>query len=42
MAVPDLLTLLAAWGPCADCPEDLDNNDVVDVIDLAALIANWG
>ncbi|MHC5024119.1 MAG: hypothetical protein ACYTGG_09435, partial [Planctomycetota bacterium] len=38
----DLLLLLAAWGPCPDCPEDLDNDDEVSVTDLLILLANWG
>lgn len=40
--VPDLLALLAAWGPCSGCPEDLDGNGIVDVLDLLQLLANWG
>ncbi|MCZ6836861.1 MAG: M36 family metallopeptidase [Planctomycetota bacterium] len=41
--VPDLLTLLADWGPCpAPCPADIDGNGVVDVNDLLTLLANWG
>jgi probable HAF family extracellular repeat protein len=41
----DLLTLLAGWGPCADCddcPADLDDDCSVGVADLLALLANWG
>ena len=38
----DLLTLLAAWGPCEDCPEDLDGDGAVGTSDLLALLANWG
>jgi hypothetical protein len=38
----DLLALLAAWGPCENCPEDLDGNGVVDTADLLTLLANWG
>ena len=40
--VDDLLSLLAAWGPCADCPQDLDDSGSVDVDDLLALLAAWG
>ncbi len=39
--VVDLLAVLAAWGPCPDCPEDLDGNGVVDVLDLLILLGNW-
>ena len=41
--VLDLLSLLAAWGPCSGtCPEDLNADGVVDVLDLLALLAAWG
>ncbi len=45
--VPDLLTLLAAWGPCpAPCPPtcvaDVNGDCMVGVPDLLALLANWG
>jgi hypothetical protein len=45
VGVADLLTLLGAWGPCADpqnCPADLDGDGVVGVADLLILLANWG
>ncbi len=45
VGVPDLLALLASWGPCppkADCPADFDNNGNVGVSDLLVLLANWG
>ncbi len=45
VGVPDLLALLAAWGPCADpndCPADLTGDDTVGVPDLLALLAAWG
>jgi hypothetical protein len=38
----DLLLLLAAWGPCDECPEDLTGDGVVDAADLVALLAGWG
>jgi len=38
----DLLALLAAWGPCEDCPEDIDGNGVVNTADLLILLGNWG
>lgn len=37
----DLLQLLAAWGTCANCPEDLNGDGVVDFNDLLLLLANW-
>ncbi len=46
VGVPDLLALLAAWGPCpdppAECPADFDGDGSVGVSDLLALLANWG
>ncbi len=47
VGVPDLLALLAAWGPCADpcppfCTGDLNGDCVVGVPDLLLLLANWG
>ncbi len=47
VGTPDLLTLLAAWGPCPNpcppsCPADLDDDCTVGVPDLLALLANWG
>ena len=41
----DLLVLLIAWGPCADCgdcPADLDDDCAVGVTDLLILLGNWG
>lgn len=39
----DVLTVIAAWGPCAGaCPADLDGDGTVGFSDLLVLIANWG
>jgi hypothetical protein len=38
VALPDLAALLAAWGPCSDCPADLDSDRVVGIRDLVALL----
>ncbi|MCH2136274.1 MAG: hypothetical protein MK101_06785 [Phycisphaerales bacterium] len=38
----DLLAVLAAWGPCEGCSEDLDGNGVVGVDEILLIIANWG
>lgn len=42
----DVLTVLAAWGPCPGdpdpCPEDLNDDDVVDFADLLVILGNWG
>ena len=40
--VGDLLTLIAAWGPCGGCDEDLDGSGTVDVADLLMVIGDWG
>ena len=44
VAVPDLLTLLAAWGPTGGVCQlaDFDLDDIVGVPDLLTLLANWG
>jgi hypothetical protein len=39
---PDLLAVLASWGPCEDCPEDLDASGAVDFDDLLIVLASWG
>jgi hypothetical protein len=38
----DLLILLGEWGPCGDCPADLDDDGVINVFDLLTLLGNWG
>lgn len=51
--VPDLVSLLSAWGPCPEpcapqqvhtdvCPEDLTGNCKVRVPDLIMLLDAWG
>jgi probable HAF family extracellular repeat protein len=40
--VPDLLAVLAAWGPCAGCPEDIDGDGIVGIDDLLAVLQAWG
>ncbi len=42
VGLSDLLSLLASWGPCKDCPADFDDDGNVGVSDLLALLANWG
>ncbi len=42
VAVPDLLALLAAWGPNAGHPADLDGDGMVAVPDLLTMLAAWG
>ncbi|MBT8485913.1 MAG: hypothetical protein KJO43_10060, partial [Phycisphaerae bacterium] len=38
----DLLSLLAAWGPCGGCPQDLDGSGDVGFVDLLSLLSAWG
>lgn len=47
VGVADLVTLLAAWGPCPDgcppsCAADVDGDCTVGFADLLILLANWG
>ncbi len=37
----DLAALLAAWGPCAECPADFNGDGMVNSTDLATLLAAW-
>lgn len=38
----DLLSVLAAWGPCDGCPQDVDTSGVVGFDDVLAVLATWG
>jgi hypothetical protein len=43
--VDDLIAVILAWGPCANCascPADVNHNCQVDADDLTAVILNWG
>ncbi len=42
VAVPDLLTLLGAWGTDPGGPPDFDGDGTVGVSDLLQLLAAWG
>ena len=43
MIVPDLVQLIMDWGTSDDCClTDRDLDGVVNVINLIALILNWG
>ena len=45
VAVPDLLLLLANWGPCplqGSCTSDTDGDGQTNVPDLLKLLADWG
>jgi glucose/arabinose dehydrogenase len=41
LGFPDLLSLLANWGACDGCPEDLDDDGNVGMSDLRILLAAW-
>ncbi|NNM26859.1 MAG: hypothetical protein HKO59_12890 [Phycisphaerales bacterium] len=38
----DLVTLLAAWGPCTGCAPDIDEDGEVVFLDLLFLLSRWG
>ena len=38
----DLVELLAAWGRCRRCREDITRDDFVDFEDILALLVAWG
>jgi glucose/arabinose dehydrogenase len=38
----DLLSLLAVWGPCDGCIQDLDGDGAVGTADLLIVLAQWG
>ncbi|MHC5115353.1 MAG: hypothetical protein ACYTGP_13100 [Planctomycetota bacterium] len=38
----DLLSIIAAWGPCDACPEDLSANGIVDFADILEVLGTWG
>lgn len=41
VGLSDLLAVLAAWGPCGDCPADVDGDGSVTLSDLLAVLAAW-
>ncbi len=41
VGVTDLLAIIAVWGPCEGCVEDLNNDGVVNVTDVLEVIGNW-
>lgn len=41
VAGDDIAAILGAWGPCADCPEDLNGDGVVDGADITFVLGNW-
>ncbi len=40
--VDDILSIVNAWGPCQECPEDLDESGIVDVADVLLVLGGWG
>lgn len=38
----DVLSLIANWGPCDDCPQDVIPDGQVDFSDLLVLLSNFG
>jgi hypothetical protein len=42
IGITDFLALLAAWGPCPGCAEDIDGDGEVGVTDFLLLLGAWG
>jgi hypothetical protein len=42
VGIPDLLLLIAGFGPCADCPADFDGDGCVGIFDLLAMLRHFG
>ena len=42
VGILDLRSLLAQWGPCDGCLQDLDGDGQVGIFDLLTLLAQWG
>ena len=40
--VRDVVAILANWGPCDGCPEDVDGDGAVTFLDLVAVLVNYG
>jgi hypothetical protein len=44
--VDDLIAVILAWGPCNNCPPDIDpppfGNNQVNTDDLIMVIVSWG
>jgi hypothetical protein len=38
----DLIQVLASWGVCPDCAEDIDASGTVDFNDVLSLLSFWG
>lgn len=39
--INDVFAVLAAWGPCEVCIEDVNGDGFIDIDDLFAVLANW-
>ncbi len=40
--IADFMAVIAAWGNCTGCSEDLDDDGLVGITDLLIVLANWG
>ena len=38
----DVLAVIAAWGPCQGCPEDINQDGEVSFADILVVIGAWG
>ena len=41
VGVDDILAVIDSWGPCIDCPEDVDDSGAVEVDDLLLILSVW-
>ncbi len=42
VGIADFLAVLAAWGPCPGCREDLTGDGVVGIADFLLVLSSWG
>jgi hypothetical protein len=42
VGMPELMAVLNTWGPCGDCPADVNGDGSVDFGDLLIVLTNWG
>lgn len=40
--IEDVFAILAAWGACDNCPEDITDDGLVDIDDVFEVLAAWG
>ena len=40
--VTDLLAIMIAWNQCLACPEDINSDGNVNVVDFPIVVGKWG